>query len=161
MDASNPVNKQSNKTDREIKDWTEYAKKRPSTSVADYGKKAAEPQNTFIDTKSCLRVATRRDAAASHRMNLNEFRFVEYARIAKWVLPSGCKVKKWHLNPRQIGGQRSFLCFSCSLLVSFVDSFSFLEGPGTGVDCRLPSAVADRSHRTPVKTTKNNNKNKS
>lgn len=33
---------------------------------------------------------------------------LEYARIGKWVLPSGCKVKKWHLNSRQIGGQRAF-----------------------------------------------------
>lgn len=106
---SNPVNKQSNKTDSEIKVSTEYEKKNdlphPSQTTDKNG-----PQNTFIDTKSCLRVA-----AASHRMNLNEFRFGEYARIAKWVLPTGCKVKKWHLNPRQIGGQRSFLCFSFSV----------------------------------------------
>lgn len=93
MDAltSNPVNKQSNKTDREIKDWTEYAKKdlpHPSQTT----EKRPQSRKTHLSIQKAVFVS-RRDAAASHRMNLNEFRFGEYARIAKWVLPSGCKVK--------------------------------------------------------------------
>lgn len=93
MDAltSNPVNKQRNETDREIKDCTEYAKKdlpHPSQTT----EKRPQSRKTHLSIQKATFVS-RRDAAASHRMNLNEFRFGEYARIAKWVLPSGCKVK--------------------------------------------------------------------
>lgn len=63
MDAltSNPVNKQSNKTDREIKDWTEYAKKtfhirrRPRKK----GRRAAKHIYRYKKLSSC-RDATRR-----------------------------------------------------------------------------------------------------
>lgn len=83
--TSNPVNKQSNKkTDREIK---VLRKKKTQDDLSHPSQEEEErkkngPQNTFIDTKSCLRVAA---APPSHRMNLNEFRFGVYARIASQV----------------------------------------------------------------------------
>lgn len=155
--TSNPVNKQSNKkTDREIKVLRKKNPRRSFTSVADYGQE--EEERKKADHKIHLSIQKAVFVSRRHH-RLIEWILMNFdlgymqGSPAKWVLPTGCKVKKWHLKPQTDRWTALAFCASLSLCLSFssVGFFCFFEDrrhwgtSGTGVDCRLPSA-ADRLH---------------